>query len=1402
MPPRLFLPCLGLIAATLLHSNPGEAQVRCPDDALPGGYACEPRDARLVTGADTDGPEADDAMIGPIPLEFTFPYFDAEYDAIYISTNGFVTFLPDQPDGGSAPLLGSPEPPNAVIAATWCDLVAAGGRPSVTYGVVGLAPRRQFIVAWRQIPTRTAPGRADVQLILHEGTGQIELQLGPEVVAMRDPYVIGLESPDGSEHLTLAESPTALMPDQAVLIRRGRFDADAGGVYSVPEGTDLVFLDGNDSAGEIVAWRWDFDGDGAYDDAEGPAASLPVADLDGPTTLEVGLQIENEAGELDEDVAVVEVFNVPPNILSMPPTSIGINDTLTYAVEAEDPGGAQDPLSYTLLLGPEGMAISEEGVVTWEPRVDDITRLIEVAVLVSDDEGQGNQQRWGLRVVGDDGDGDFVPDEGDNCPEVANPDQLDTDDDGAGDLCDDDDDDDGVLDNDDLCPTVADPDQLDFDRDGVGDPCDPDDDGDFVPDDDDNCPGVTNPDQADSNGNGVGDACDMDLDEDGIDNDLDNCPEVANPDQLDTDGDGAGDLCDDDDDDDGLSDDAEADLGTSPTAPDTDFDGFDDGEEVALGTDPTDRTSTPDRDGDGLDDATEARLGTNPEEPDTDVDGLSDSRELSLGTDPTDFDSDGDRLRDGLEVVILKTDPLDPDSDGGGVNDGDEVDYGTDPLNPDDDTIPADSDAATASGSGCATLPGRAERALWPGLLLLLGLLWRRRRGDAARARGRGWRLVALLGLIGCVGCSDSGGGSGELTVDAGGDEGVMDSGAATRCGDGVCEGEEDSASCPEDCEAPPEPICEPRQARCLSANAYEVCADDGLELRVNACEVGSICVEADPGCSPVVCRPGEAEATCQDEASYRICDGTGTVLEVIACDPGLFCEDTDGAPRCTDRICLPGQTRCTPGDVVEICAEDGQRWETGSCPQGTACDEGECRTLCEINGKVSSFLGCAYWSVDLDNAEDGTEAAHAVVISNPHPSLAAEITILRGTGQELRVDGWEAEVPPGELRIFRFDKDAVDAMTGEPLLNTRYVEGTVLGDQTFQVRSSIPTSAHQFNPLVDVNVFSNDASLLLPANAVGSRYMVMAWKHRSRSPDLTAFVTVVASATEGPTQVTITPSIPMAAGTDRISGEAIEALEANVVREFTLGPGQLLNLASVGPYPNDPTGTRIETNRPAVVFAGHECANIPEEETDYCDHIEQQLVPLDSWGSQAVVTAFAPRAEGDRSVARILAAEDNTVVFTNPPQPDANSVVLNRGEFLELLTDQDFEVTATAPIQVAQYLTGSSTEGGADVGDPAFTLTVPVEQWREDYIVLTPPAYGDDWLNVVAPTGSRVLLDGLPVEGWTTIGAGALSVARVPVEDGTHALSSSQRFAVTAYGYDDDVSYAYPGGLNLGALR
>ena len=106
-------------------------------------------------------------------------------------------------------------------------------------------------------------------------------------------------------------------------------------------------------------------------------------------------------------------------------------------------------------------------------------------------------------------------------------------------------------------------------------------------------------------------------------------------------------------------------------------------------------------------------------------------------------------------------------------------------------------------------------------------------------------------------------------------------------------------------------------------------------------------------------------------------------------------------------------------------------------------------------------------------------------------------------------------------------------------------------------------------------------------------------------------------------------------------------------------------------------------------------------------------------------------------------------------------------------------------------------------ISDPAMVLAPPAEQYRSSYVFLTPNDYNTDFINVVAPADATVELDGAVIDPDAWDDAGDIDgttwrVATVVVPDGRHYVESDVDFGLLVYGYDQDVSYGYPGGLDL----
>ncbi len=595
--------------------------------------------------------------------------------------------------------------------------------------------------------------------------------------------------------------------------------------------------------------------------------------------------------------------------------------------------------------------------------------------------------------------------------------------------------------------------------------------------------------------------------------------------------------------------------------------------------------------------------------------------------------------------------------------------------------------------------------------------------------------------------------------------------------------------------------FCEPGTLDCVGPSTVGLCNQAGTEFIETDCPEGQGCFKGN--CVPQICQPGQPKGECYADASneYLACNAAGTDWEPVPCPNGETCYQG----QCSNLLCPPNKSVCAGTSAFKVCLPDGSGYgDPQICPKGQLCDPnvGECVDACQANAKANIYLGCEYLAVDLDNVEGGEAQPVGVVVSAPADNQsAAELTFtdLRN-GQKLSAADLgvaSLQVQPGELVVFTLPVNG--SQGSNPL------DGSIVTKAGYAIRSTAPVTVHQFNPLNGDNVFTNDASLLLPTNLAGREYFAMSWPHNVvPQPEGDAifhgFISVLA-VEDGETNVEVIPRASVASG---VSVPPISPMQS---RTFTLTRGDVLNLetSDVG---DDLTGTWIHATKKIVVFSGHECANIPKE-IGFCDHVEQQLFPVSTWGKEYVADAFYPRNDAQFDVWRIVGGADGVHVTTDPPVHGFESFTVNKGTWVEMQVQGSFRISGDGPFAVAHYLTGSNYPGfdkvceGAipsGIGDPALTLAVPVGQFLNHYVVLTPPGYQENYLNIVALSdAAKVEVDGAPVAmSPESVGASGYVVYQVPVSEGVHTIDADGPIGVTAYGYDCDVSYAYPGGLRL----
>ena len=579
----------------------------------------------------------------------------------------------------------------------------------------------------------------------------------------------------------------------------------------------------------------------------------------------------------------------------------------------------------------------------------------------------------------------------------------------------------------------------------------------------------------------------------------------------------------------------------------------------------------------------------------------------------------------------------------------------------------------------------------------------------------------------------------------------------------------------------------------------------------------------------------------------------------------GLVC--SPGLGSCT--TCQPDKTSCDDSTVIR-CSSDGSTWERGkTCDEsaGEACRSGTCSQLCAEAAFVRSNVGCEYWGVDLDNADvdDTLNAAaqqYAIVLSNPQPDVTAEITIEQddsepGSPNEPYVVA-EAAIGPHSLGVFPLGPREVD---GSPPGKFDSGTNTALTRAAFRIRSSFPVVAYQFNPLANVGVFSNDASLLKPRDAldpdgegVQDQYVVVGWPQtiaHSDDPrvnfssttrvDLRAFLTLVGTSDDTTVRVKTT--------TRFVGAPGIPETDAGGEVELKLGAFDVINLETEG-FNADFTGSIVSADHAVVAFTGSEASDAPYFKNlgkRYCcaDHLEEQLDHLRTAGKHFIAAATPNRTDALRAAGaavghadqddyfRIVAVTANGAHIETTLKDQPSLDLAARGDYVDVATAESFSITSDFPITLMSV---SASQEAAGVprdlpgGDPSSLIIPPIEQFRSSYVFLTPDQYAFDFVRIMAPENATIVFDEKPLSEWNCVDApaGTLTLPlygdvsyvvhtcqlgfpvidpleRAPdnfnpgeQEDGVHVIQSDQGIGVLVDGFDRFVSYAYAAGTDL----
>ncbi len=483
----------------------------------------------------------------------------------------------------------------------------------------------------------------------------------------------------------------------------------------------------------------------------------------------------------------------------------------------------------------------------------------------------------------------------------------------------------------------------------------------------------------------------------------------------------------------------------------------------------------------------------------------------------------------------------------------------------------------------------------------------------------------------------------------------------------------------------------------------------------------------------------------------------------------------------------------------------------------------------CEEAVAFRTYLGCEYFPTVLGNAVNPV-FDFAVVVANASDEAAM-----------VHVDGpnaFSADASVAAHALTTIYLPWVESLKGpnvDGLCNSeRFASSVIAPGGAYHLTSTRPVAAYQFNPLefqaqggppgkvwacdpaniCSCNTYANDASLLLPINALTPNYVAFTWRDAGASskPSYIA-VTAVSDATEVVVKVGPTGSIQ--AGP---AGSTLMAASAGTVFSMMMNARDVVELMAVPG--TDLSGTQVQSSdptKPIQVMSGNPAAFVPDNMTPSADHLEEIVFPAEAVGRDYVVPVpTGPHGMPVAHVVRLYGHAMATTLTYFPAPPTGAPTGLTPGGVAEFTATTDFQVQGSEPFGVGSFLVGGKTlDPVADprdsTGDPSQTLVTGKAQFRERYVFLAPPDYSQNYVDIVALEGTAVTLDGNVLgtsmvtkiagradDGTTPQNYDVYRAPLAPARGGQHELTATQPVGVQVVGFGRFTSYMYPGGLNL----